>query len=383
MKTARTASLPPFYTHPIGSLPRPQVVRDLLARRSELPPEEYRRTLDDLVLFAIRLQEQASLDVVSDGEWRRTQYIREFLLRVGGFEKVRRYSHQGETKLTEVVVRRMEAHEPVFAADARFLVEHTDRITKFALPSPFLIAVRYWHEDYSRHAYPTAEHFLMHLAEILAREAQALVETGIDIVQLDDPALTYFCDERLLAGDTHDDRLRREWDLERQFAEAVAAINRVAEGLRAEVHLHCCHSVYKRRSDVTGDYKPILPRLAEAKVDRINLEFAYPGTSDVSDLKLLPDHLSVGLGVIDVRGERLQSVEEIEDLAVAAASILPPERIALNPDCGFAPDAGELPTVDEAYEKLRRLVAAARKLRERFPQAKATPMAQPSCPPIR
>ena len=69
----------------------------------------------------------------------------------------------------------------------------------------------------------------------------------------------------------------------------------------------------------------------------------------------------VGLGVIDVRGERLQSVEEIEDLAVAAASILPPERIALNPDCGFAPDSGEPPMVDEAYEKLRRLVAAARK----------------------
>jgi 5-methyltetrahydropteroyltriglutamate--homocysteine methyltransferase len=123
--TARTASLPPFYTHSIGSFPRPQVVRDLLARRHELSIDEYRRTLDDLVLFAIRLQEQAGLDVVSDGEWRRTQYIREFLLRVGGFEKVRRYSHQGETKLTEIVVRRMEADEPVFAADARFLLEHT------------------------------------------------------------------------------------------------------------------------------------------------------------------------------------------------------------------------------------------------------------------
>ena len=81
--------------------------------------------------------------------------------------------------------------------------------------------------------------------------------------------------------------------------------------------------------------------------------------------------------MLDVRGERLQSVEEIEDLAVAAASILSPERIALNPDCGFAPDAGEPPTVDEAYEKLRRLVTAARKLRKRFPQAKATPLAQP------
>ncbi len=366
MKTSRTSQLPPFYTQGIGSLPRPQVVRELLAQRHALDPPRLRRVLDDLVRFAIRLQEQAGLDVVSDGEWRRVQYIREFLLRVGGFEKCRRYNHQGEAKLTEVVVRRMAADEPVFAADARFLAAATDRVTKFALPSPFLIAVRYWHEDYSTDAYPTFRHFLEHLAEVLAREARALVEAGIDIVQLDDPALTYFCDERLMAGETHDDRLRRSWDVDRQFPEAVTAINRVADGLRAEVHLHCCHSVYKRRSDVTGDYKPILPRLAHAQVDRLNLEFAYPGTGDVGDLRLLPARLDVGLGVIDVRGERLQSVGEVEALAAAAADILPPERIALNPDCGFAPDAGEPPTIDEAYEKLRRLVAAARKLRERF-----------------
>jgi 5-methyltetrahydropteroyltriglutamate--homocysteine methyltransferase len=124
--------------------------------------------------------------------------------------------------------------------------------------------------------------------------------------------------------------------------------------------------VYRRRSDVTGDYKPILPGLAGLKVDRLNLEFAYPGTGDVGDLKLLPGHLDVGLGVVDVRGERLQSVEEIEALASAAAGIVPPGRIALNPDCGFAPDAGEPPTVDEAYAKLCRLVAAARKVRDRF-----------------
>src|SRR6266481_2148840 len=144
MKTPRTASLPPFFAHPIGSLPRPQVVRDLLADGRD------KSALDDMVRFAIRLQERAGLDVVSDGEWRRSQYIREFLTRVGGFERVRRYSHQGETKFTEVVVRRMTASEPVFADDARFLARHTDRATKFALPSPFLIAVRYWHEDHSK-----------------------------------------------------------------------------------------------------------------------------------------------------------------------------------------------------------------------------------------
>jgi 5-methyltetrahydropteroyltriglutamate--homocysteine methyltransferase len=367
MKTPRTAALRLFYTHPIGSLPRPQVVRDLLAKKRELPAQEYNRRLDDFVLFAIRLQEQAGLDVVSDGEWRRSQYIREFLDRVGGFERVRRYSHQGETKLTEVVVRRMTASESVFRDDARFLRAHTDRVAKFALPSPFLIAVRYWHEDHSRDAYPTVQHFLDHLADVLAREARALVEAGIDIVQFDDPALTYFCDRRLTegsAGDIHDERLRRDWNIDRQFPEALAAINRVAEGLQAEVHLHCCHSVYKRRSDVTGDYKPILRRLGAAKIDRVNLEFAYPNTGDVSDLAWLPAQLAVGMGVVDVRSESLQSVDQIADLAEAGTKIVGRDRIALNPDCGFAPDAGEPPTIDEAYEKLKRMVAAAKKLRE-------------------
>jgi 5-methyltetrahydropteroyltriglutamate--homocysteine methyltransferase len=366
MQTPRTARLPPFYTHGIGSLPRPQAVRDLLAQRGHMAAEQYQRRLDDFVRFAIRLQEQAGLDVVTDGEWRRVQYIRDFLQRVGGFERVRPYTHQGETKLGDVVVRRIDARAPVFAQDARFLAENTERITKFALPSPFLIAVRYWHEDHSRDAYPTPEHFLEHLAQVLRREAEALVDAGIDIVQLDDPALTYFCDARLMAGDTHDQRLRRAWDVERQFPQAVAAVNHIAAGLRAEVHLHCCHSVYKRQSDVAGNYQPILPRLANAKVDRVNLEFAYPGTGDVSDLRWLPPALGVGLGVVDVRSERLQSVEEIEALATSALQHLPAERIALNPDCGFAPDAGEPPTIDEAYEKLRRLVTAGRRLRERL-----------------
>ncbi len=364
MKTQRTARLPLFYTHVIGSLPRPKVVLDLLQRRQEIPRERFDKLLDEFVVFAIRLQEQAGLDVISDGEWRRIQYIREFLNRIGGFEKCRRYEHQGEVKYTEVVVRRIQAAAPVFAEDARFLAAHTDRCTKFALPSPFLIAARYWHEDYSREAYPTYQHFMEHLAEILAAEARALAEAGIDIVQLDDPALTYFCDAALMAGtSSHDERLRREWNVDRQFPEAVAAINHIVEGLHAEVHLHCCHSVYKRRSDVTGNYKPILPRLAEAKIDRVNLEFAYTGTGDVSDLALLPAHIGVGMGVVDVRREELQSVEQIALIGAAGAKVIDAKRIALNPDCGFAPEANEPPNIDEAYEKLSRLSAAARSLR--------------------
>jgi 5-methyltetrahydropteroyltriglutamate--homocysteine methyltransferase len=364
MKTLRTHKLPLLYTHPIGSLPRPKVVLDLIARRKELGEERFQQVMDDMIRFAIRLQEQAGMDVVSDGEWRRVHYVGEFLKRVGGFEPVRKFTHQGETKYTDVVVKRMKSGGSVFEKDAEFLARHTDRVTKFALPSPFLIAIRYWHQDYSTGAYPTLQHFMDHLGEILRVEAEALVGAGIDIVQLDDPALTYFCDRRLMAGDSsHDERLRRDWNIDQQFPEAVAAINRIAEGLRAEVHLHCCHSVYKRQSDVVGDYKPILPRLNGAKIDRINLEFAYKGTGMTEDLRLLPEHIDVGMGVVDVRGERLQTVDEIAALGTAGINVLGAKRVALNPDCGFAPDAGEPPTIDEAFEKLRRMCEAARQLR--------------------
>ena len=146
----------------------------------------------------------------------------------------------------------------------------------------------------------------------------------------------------------------------------LVRINRITDGLQCEVHLHCCHSVYKRQSDVVGNYKPILPRLGNAKVDRINLEFAYHGTGQVDDLKFLPAHLDVGMGVVDVRSASLQEGEEIESIAAAGARVIDPKRIALNPDCGFAPGAGEPPTIDEAFEKLCRLSAAAAKLRKRF-----------------
>ena len=117
---------------------------------------------------------------------------------------------------------------------------------------------------------------------------------------------------------------------------------------------------------MTGNYEPLLPYLKNARLDRVNLEFAYKNTGDITDLKLLPVTIGIGLGVVDVRSERIQEVDEMESLGASAARYVDPDRIALNPDCGFAPDMGEPPSIDEAFEKLRRLVSAARRLRERF-----------------
>ncbi len=364
MITTRTSSLPHFYTHVIGSLPRPQLVRDLWERRRGMPEERFAKLMREMIIFAIRLQEQAGIDVISDGEWSRFSYINAFLDPVNGCEKIRPYSHQGESKKADVFVRRMEYPGPIFAREAEFLVRNTDRVTKFALPSPFLLATRFWHEDFSTEAYPTRQHLMDHLAELLRLEAESIVQAGVDVLQLDDPALTYFCDRALQThGETHDERLKQDWDIDRQIPEALDSINRIVEGLEAEIHLHCCHSVYRRRADVTGDYKPILPYLKDAKVDRVNLEFAYQDTGAVDDLKLLPQNLGVGMGVLDIRGEELQTVEEIEAIAREGAKYLAPERIALNPDCGFSPGLADPPSIDEAFEKLSRLAEAARRVR--------------------
>jgi 5-methyltetrahydropteroyltriglutamate--homocysteine methyltransferase len=365
--TPRTAALPPFYTHVIGSLPRPRMVVDLLESRSEMSGEEHQVRMQEMKIFAIRLQERAGIDVVSDGEWSRVSYINAFLDPVNACERVRPYTHQGESKKGDVFVRRMDYPGPIFAREAEFLANNTDRVTKFALPSPFLLATRFWHEDFSVEAYPTRRHLMDHLSELLRLEAESIVDAGIDVVQLDDPALTYFCDRALQGqGATHDERLRQDWDIVRQIPEALEFINQILDGLKAETHLHCCHSVYRRQADVTGDYKPILPYFKEAKIDRINLEFAYQDTGATDDLKSLPENLAVGMGVLDIRGEKLQTVEEIEAIALEGARYVPAERIALNPDCGFSPGTADPPSIDEAYEKLSRLAEAARRVRARM-----------------
>ena len=86
----------------------------------------------------------------------------------------------------------------------------------------------------------------------------------------------------------------------------------------------------------------------------------------MSDLTLLPAHLAVGVGVVDVRTEAVQSTEAMESLGMAGARLIDPGRIALNPDCGFAPGAGEPPSIDEAYAKLCRLTEAGLRLRSRL-----------------
>jgi len=359
--------LPLFPTQVIGSLPRTQSVRALLfaGKEGRMKPAEFTRQMDEHVIFALRLQELAGLDIISDGEWRRHHYVEEFTDRVGGFKADIIVGREGILFPGVVGRMRYDPSEPIFYRDARFLVKHTTRVPKFALPSPYIIMRRYWSPTKSTRAYPTRESFIEHLSEILHHEARALVKAGVSVIQLDDPLLTYFCDPDYASGRKVFADTGVFGRVEDELALAIQHINRVFENVRVRRQLHCCHAVYKRQSDVHGHYARIMTQLLKADVHDLNLEFAYQGTGTANDLKGFPKDRGIGLGVVDVRLAKVTTPAQIIRTVDNALKHVSPRQILLNPDCGFAPHHGEPPQVDEAFNKLKSLTEAAHLLRQR------------------
>ena len=149
-----TPPLPLFPTTVVGSMPRPQYVKDLLASgsRTGAHDDRWQRRMDDAVRHVIGMQEQAGIDIVSDGEWRRESYVDVVAEVMHGFRWVQRdvFAYH------QVVTSPMTPRRPgVVAEEARFLKENTDRGVKVCLPSPYLLGQRMWEPEHSAGAYPT------------------------------------------------------------------------------------------------------------------------------------------------------------------------------------------------------------------------------------
>ena len=185
---------PLFSAGVVGSMPRPQFVRDLLDPEKEpSDPEVFAKRMDAAVDYIVALQEAAGLDIVSDGEYRRRSYIGIIADVADGFLRERKNGLWWHT-----VVEPMRVARPGIAAgEARYLKARTDRQIKVCLPSAYLLGQRMWDPDRSREAYPTREAFMEALVPILRGELELLREAGADIVQFDDPHLCLFVDERV------------------------------------------------------------------------------------------------------------------------------------------------------------------------------------------
>jgi 5-methyltetrahydropteroyltriglutamate--homocysteine methyltransferase len=353
------ASLPLFPTAVVGSLPRPQYVKDLLAagsRTSAGSDPTWQRRMDDAVRFAIGMQEQAGIDIISDGEWRRETYVDVVAEIMNGFEWVKRDTFAYH----QVVTRRMTPRRPgVVAEEARFLRQNTSRHVKVCLPSPYLIGQRMWVQERSAGAYPTREEFCEALVPVLRGELLAIREVGVDVIQLDEPHLCVLVDPQVRGTFA---------DPEGEMARATDWINRIVEGVEGvNLAVHLCRRNWGRRGwGAEGGYEPILPYLKRMKVGRLLLEYSIPVAGDFSVLRQLPVGMKVGLGCVDVRFAEVEPPEQIAARVEKALEHIGADRLSLNPDCGFAPGKDHDTPLEEAYAKLKNLTQAARLLRERL-----------------
>jgi 5-methyltetrahydropteroyltriglutamate--homocysteine methyltransferase len=343
-------------------MPRPQFLRDLLDPRAvgQVPEDVFQKRLDAATQYIIALQEAAGLDLISDGEWRRRSYIGVISEVMNGFDSYVVDDELGTARPFHIVVEPMTPRDPGhIAKEARFLVEHTDRMTKVCLPSPYLLGQRMWDPERSRKAYPTREAFMQALVPVLRRELEEVVKAGVTVAQFDDTHLCLFVDPKVRAR--YDDP-QREIDL------AVGMLNDILSGVKGVTRaVHLCRGNAGRLGwKGAGGYETLIPAMQRLDVDQYVLEYSIPVAGDMAVLRALPEDRLIGVGCVDVRGEQIDTVEQIVGRLEEAMEHVDPERLSLNPDCGFAPgSAAEIP-IDEAYAKLQREAAAAAQLRERL-----------------
>ncbi len=348
-----------FPTSIIGSMPRPDFVKDLIADDCPYSGDDYQRLMGSAIRSVVALQEAAGLDVVSDGEWWRKSYIGVIAELAHGFELS---VNPADGRPWTVVVDKLSPKTPGFIArEVAFLKKLTSRQIKATLPAPALLGERMWDAEASSKAYPTREAFVRDCVPILRDEIELLRAEGVSIIQIDDPHLCLFVDPEVRAGYENPD----------QAADfAVDMDNQVVadfKDVRLAVHL-CRRAGARARGEAQhqGSYEPIMQQLRTLDVGHITMEFTTPGVGEMAVLGQLPEHVEIGLGVVSTLPGEVDSPETIVARVEQALQHVAPERIVLNPECGFAPGSAAKVDVDEVYTKLKNEVAAAKMLRAKY-----------------
>jgi 5-methyltetrahydropteroyltriglutamate--homocysteine methyltransferase len=350
-----------FPTYVVGSLPRPQWVREVIDDRKtgRITEAKAEKLLDDAILSAVRLQERAGIDYVSEGEWRRESYVKVFTEAVKGFTPDIVPAGPNTDLMYPAVTGKIKARRSMATGEVKFLKRHAKAKVIVAVPSPYTVARRMWDARFSTKAYPTREEFMEACIPIVRKEVQALARAGADAIQLDDPWLALLVDS--------DYRQRQNiTDIEHEIELSVRGVNGSVEGLKGvPVSVHLCHAHINRKHATKGPYDLIIGALGRMNVQRFAMEFATPDAGGIAALKKFPTNKLLGLGVIDHTDRHIETPEEVAERAERAMEYVPKERLTLNPDCGFAPSSIHSMDIDEAYLKLRALARGAQLLRER------------------
>jgi 5-methyltetrahydropteroyltriglutamate--homocysteine methyltransferase len=373
----------------VGSWPRPPWLIQALRKRQagESSFEEFNAVADDAVLASVKQQEDAGVDIVSDGEQRRDNFYSFVVEKLDGIklmtvaqlldfvkdrssfeESLRALDVPAFAMKSPVAVGQVRARESLALDELSFLKEHTDRKTKIPLPGPYMLTRSSWFPGLSDKAYPEIEDLGREVSGILRSEVLALKEAGADFIQFDEPVLSQVVYGAEGAETFMCAALASRKDPTQELSYALELVNRTVQGISGiKLGVHVCRGNWSRREDVLlkGNYGPLLPYLTEMKVDQLVLEFATPRAGELEVFKEYGDEKEIGLGVVNPRSPEVESSDLIEKRVREATRFFDRSKIYLNPDCGFGTFA-ERPVNDAttASAKLRSISTAAKRLRQ-------------------
>ena len=382
---------PLFPVTVVGSWPRSTgLVRALRKRQSgELSAEEFDAVADRDIIAALKTQEDAGVDILTDGEQRRDNFYSFVADKLSGMQLMKvsdLLNYAKDRARMEEVLRALDV--PAFAikspitvsklsnphgltlGELAFMKKHTDRQIKITLPGPYMLTRSSWFEGLSDKVYESPDELAKDVVIILREELIALRDQGADFVQFDEPILSQVVfgeesTETFMCAQLPD---RRDPTDELEFA--VRLMNETTKdvsGIKTGVHV--CRGNWSKREEVllTGNYGPMLPYLVQMNVDQLVLECATPRAGEMEVFKEYANEKELGMGVVNPRTDHIESAGEIVAKVKTILECFDPDKIYLNPDCGFGTFAERnVNTPDAAGKKLKAMSEAAGILRAEY-----------------
>jgi 5-methyltetrahydropteroyltriglutamate--homocysteine methyltransferase len=369
LKPDRTEPQPPFRADHVGSFLRPAYLLEAREQAASglITATQLRAIEDRAIGEVVRMQEQAGLQGITDGEFRRAYFHIDFLAQLGGVKTdipVTIRKPDGSEELAPPVMRvidKVRHLKAIQLADFQYLASQTARTPKVSIPSPTMLHFRGGRAGISATHYPDLEAFYQDVADAYGAELRSLAAAGCRYVQMDDTNLAYLCDDKMreaarARGDDPD-------ELPHRYA---SFINRVVAqkpaGMTLAVHL--CRGNFKSTWAAQGGYEPVAEALlSEMQVDAYFLEYDDARSGDFRPLRFLPKGKIVVLGLITTKLGALEDKDAIRRRIDEAARFVPLEQLALSPQCGFSSTVhGNALQVSQQWDKIRLVVEIAREV---------------------
>jgi 5-methyltetrahydropteroyltriglutamate--homocysteine methyltransferase len=363
---------PPFRADHVGSLIRPEslVAARTAAEAKRMPEGELRRIQEAAIRDVVRLQEEIGLNSITDGEFNRVSWQRDFLLRLDNVAlvpskiSVRFHTAEGTTDRAPPsleVKGKLGRPQGIFVDDFRFLKSVTRQAPKVTVPSPTVLHFRGGRKAVDARAYPDIAEFYSDLAGVYRAEMMDLAAAGCRYLQIDEVNLAYLCDPSLrkeVAGFGEDpDALPATY---------AKLLNDSIAGRPEDmvVAMHLCRGNFAGAWVAEGGYEPIAELLFnQIGVDAYFLEYDSPRAGGFEPLRFLPKGKIAVLGLVTTKSPELESKDDLKRRIDEAARFAPIEQLALSPQCGFSSGiGGQTMTQDDEVRKLQLIVDTAREV---------------------